>query len=146
MKKTGILLITCLTGLSFCWSCNQKTSQAQLPPAREAAAQAHLRRPQTIQLTVQKSARLSITATTNKIFAIGASIGGVDALSVVQSNLPCNAVGAILTGMGADGVQGLPNMRHNGAPTVARDEDTWVVFGMPGAALALSGAERIAPL
>ena len=57
-----------------------------------------------------------------------------------------NAVGAILTGMGADGARGLLNMRQAGARTVAQDEKTSVVFGMPAEAIKCGAAERIVPL
>jgi two-component system chemotaxis response regulator CheB len=57
-----------------------------------------------------------------------------------------NAVGAILTGMGNDGAMGLLAMRQNGAHTIAQDEETCVVFGMPKEAIAKGGAELIMPL
>jgi two-component system, chemotaxis family, protein-glutamate methylesterase/glutaminase len=57
-----------------------------------------------------------------------------------------NAVGAILTGMGADGARGLLNMRRAGARTVAQDEASCVVFGMPAEAIKCGAAERIVPL
>jgi two-component system, chemotaxis family, protein-glutamate methylesterase/glutaminase len=57
-----------------------------------------------------------------------------------------NAVGAILTGMGADGAAGLLNMRKAGARTIAQDEATSVVWGMPGEAVKLNAAERVVPL
>jgi two-component system, chemotaxis family, protein-glutamate methylesterase/glutaminase len=57
-----------------------------------------------------------------------------------------NAVGAILTGMGADGAAGLLNMRRAGARTVAQDQATSVVWGMPGEAVKLNAAEKIVPL
>ncbi|MFI5379150.1 MAG: chemotaxis response regulator protein-glutamate methylesterase [Tepidisphaerales bacterium] len=57
-----------------------------------------------------------------------------------------NAVGAILTGMGADGAKGLLNMRRAGARTVAQDEASCVVFGMPAEAIKCGAAERIVPL
>ena len=183
--------------------------------------------------------RLSMTETTNKIFAIGASTGGVQALTCVLSSLPANApgtvvvqhmpahfttsfaerlntkcamsvkeaedgdhvvsgrvliapgglhmllqrsganyfvtlkdgplvcrqkpsvevlfnsvakfaganaIGAILTGMGDDGATGLLNMRHAGAHTIAQNEESCVVFGMPKEAIARGAAERIVPL
>jgi two-component system chemotaxis response regulator CheB len=57
-----------------------------------------------------------------------------------------NAVGAILTGMGDDGATGLLSMRQAGAHTIAQDEQSCVVFGMPKEAIARGGAERIVSL
>lgn len=57
-----------------------------------------------------------------------------------------NAVGAILTGMGKDGAQGLLNMRQAGANTVAQDEKTSIVFGMPKEAIDIGAAQVIKPL
>jgi two-component system chemotaxis response regulator CheB len=57
-----------------------------------------------------------------------------------------NSVGAILTGMGKDGAQGLLNMRNAGAATVAQDEKTCIVFGMPKEAIDLGAAQVIKPL
>lgn len=57
-----------------------------------------------------------------------------------------NAVAAILTGMGDDGARGLLAMREAGARTVVQDEASSVVWGMPGAAFKLGGAEQVLPL
>ncbi len=57
-----------------------------------------------------------------------------------------NAVGAIMTGMGDDGAQGLLAMRSAGAHTVAEHESTCVVYGMPRAAVEIAAAEVIEPL
>lgn len=57
-----------------------------------------------------------------------------------------NAVGAILTGMGTDGAQGLYHMRQAGAHTVAQDESSSIVFGMPMEAIKCGAAETIVPL
>jgi two-component system chemotaxis response regulator CheB len=57
-----------------------------------------------------------------------------------------NALGIIMTGMGDDGARGLKEMRDAGARTVAQDEASCVVFGMPKEAIRLDAAERIAPL
>jgi two-component system, chemotaxis family, protein-glutamate methylesterase/glutaminase len=57
-----------------------------------------------------------------------------------------NAVGAILTGMGNDGAMGLLNMRKSGAHTVAQDEASSIVFGMPKEAINCGAAEKIVSL
>ncbi len=57
-----------------------------------------------------------------------------------------NAVGAILTGMGADGAKGLLNMRNAGAHTIAQDEASCIVFGMPMEAIKCGAAEKIVSL
>jgi len=57
-----------------------------------------------------------------------------------------NAVGVILTGMGADGAEGILEMKQNGAYTIAQDEATSVVFGMPKEAIKLGGIEKVSPL
>jgi len=57
-----------------------------------------------------------------------------------------NAVGAILTGMGNDGAQGLLAMRQAGAHTVGQDEASCVVYGMPKAAAETGAVERVVPL
>ena len=57
-----------------------------------------------------------------------------------------NAMGVIMTGMGDDGARGMEEMHQAGAFTVAQDEATSVVFGMPKEAIARGGVDRIAPL
>jgi two-component system chemotaxis response regulator CheB len=57
-----------------------------------------------------------------------------------------NALGIIMTGMGDDGARGLKEMRGAGAATVAEDESTCVVFGMPKVAIDLGAAEKVLPL
>ena len=57
-----------------------------------------------------------------------------------------NALGVIMTGMGDDGARGLKLMRDAGARTVAQDEATCVVYGMPAEAVKLGAAETEAPL
>ncbi len=56
------------------------------------------------------------------------------------------AVGVIMTGMGKDGAQGLRMMKDHGALTVAQDEDTSTVFGMPKEAIRLEAADYVVPL
>jgi two-component system chemotaxis response regulator CheB len=57
-----------------------------------------------------------------------------------------NALGVIMTGMGHDGARGLLEMHEAGARTVAQDEASCVVFGMPKEAIKLGGAEKVLPL
>ena len=57
-----------------------------------------------------------------------------------------NAVGAILTGMGADGANGMLEMKQAGARTIAQDEQSSVVFGMPARAYENGGAEKLVAL
>ena len=57
-----------------------------------------------------------------------------------------SAVGIILTGMGDDGAEGLGEMRQAGATTIAQDERTSVVFGMPGEAVRRGAAAEVLPL
>ncbi|MFO8067565.1 MAG: chemotaxis response regulator protein-glutamate methylesterase [Bacteroidales bacterium] len=57
-----------------------------------------------------------------------------------------NAIGIIMTGMGADGAHGLLEMKDAGANTVAQDEKSCVVFGMPKEAIKLTAAKQILPL
>ena len=57
-----------------------------------------------------------------------------------------NAVGVIMTGMGDDGAQGLREMKEAGAVTIAQDEASCVVFGMPREAIARSATDLVVPL
>jgi two-component system chemotaxis response regulator CheB len=57
-----------------------------------------------------------------------------------------DAVGVILTGMGGDGSEGLLEMKRAGAATIAQDEKTCVVFGMPKEAILLGAADEVLPL
>ena len=57
-----------------------------------------------------------------------------------------NSIGAILTGMGADGAEGLLRMKQAGAKTIAQDEKSCVVFGMPKEAIKMGAADKVVPL
>jgi len=57
-----------------------------------------------------------------------------------------NALGIIMTGMGDDGARGLKELHDMGARTLAQDEDSCVVFGMPKEALKLGAVDRVLPL
>jgi two-component system chemotaxis response regulator CheB len=65
--------------------------------------------------------------------------------SVAQHVGP-NAVGILLTGMGDDGARGLKEMRDRGASTIAQDEASSVVWGMPGAAVKMGAADQVLSL
>ncbi|MDH5572987.1 MAG: chemotaxis response regulator protein-glutamate methylesterase [Gammaproteobacteria bacterium] len=65
--------------------------------------------------------------------------------SVAQSAGP-NAIGIILTGMGDDGARGMQEMHEAGAITIAQDQNTSVVWGMPGEAVKLGCIDNILPL
>jgi two-component system chemotaxis response regulator CheB len=64
----------------------------------------------------------------------------------VADVIGAQAVGILLTGMGSDGAEGLLALARSGARTIAQDEATCTVFGMPRAAIALGAAGVIAPL
>jgi two-component system chemotaxis response regulator CheB len=57
-----------------------------------------------------------------------------------------NAIGVIMTGMGDDGANGLLKMKECGAKTLAQDEESCVVFGMPKEAIKLGAADTVVPL
>ena len=57
-----------------------------------------------------------------------------------------DVVGVLLTGMGSDGAKGLQAIKEAGGSTIAEDESTCVVFGMPMAAIALGCVDQVAPL
>jgi two-component system, chemotaxis family, protein-glutamate methylesterase/glutaminase len=58
----------------------------------------------------------------------------------------CDATGALLTGMGSDGAEGLLKMRRAGSRTIAQDEATCAIFGMPREAIERGAAQRVLPL
>ncbi len=71
----------------------------------------------------------------------------VDVLfSSVAEAAGSHAVGALLTGMGSDGAQGLKKMKSAGGHTIAQDEASCVVFGMPMQAIRLGAADEVVPL
>ncbi len=57
-----------------------------------------------------------------------------------------NSIGVIMTGMGDDGAKGLLEMKEVGAYTIAQDEKTCIVFGMPNEAIKLGAADKVLPL
>jgi two-component system chemotaxis response regulator CheB len=66
--------------------------------------------------------------------------------SAVKAGAGPHAAAALLTGMGADGAAGLLRLANAGAATVAQNEETCVVFGMPREAIRLDAAQHIVPL
>lgn len=66
--------------------------------------------------------------------------------SAVKAGAAPRSAAALLTGMGSDGARGLLRLREAGAWTLAQDEDTCVVYGMPREAAALGAAREVLPL
>jgi len=66
--------------------------------------------------------------------------------TTTSQNVGKNAIGVIMTGMGSDGAKGLLKMKEQGAKTIAQDEKTCVVFGMPKEAIKEGGVDIISPL
>lgn len=64
----------------------------------------------------------------------------------VAEHAGSNALGVIMTGMGKDGAQGLLNMKQRGARTIAQDEASSVVFGMPKEAIRINAADQVLSL
>lgn len=64
----------------------------------------------------------------------------------VARHAGANALGVIMTGMGNDGAAGLLEMRNAGAATLAQDEESCVVYGMPKEAVLRGGVDKIVPL
>lgn len=64
----------------------------------------------------------------------------------VANTARSRSIGVLLTGMGADGAQGMLSMRNAGAKTIAQDEQSCVVYGMPREAVKLNAVEHVLPL
>jgi two-component system chemotaxis response regulator CheB len=64
----------------------------------------------------------------------------------VAAHAGANAIGAMLTGMGKDGAQAMLELRRAGAWTIAQDEASCIVFGMPKEAIALGAVDEVLPL
>jgi two-component system chemotaxis response regulator CheB len=78
---------------------------------------------------------------------VSGHLPSVDALfHSVAKTVGANAIGILLTGMGSDGAHGLLAMAQAGAHTIAQDEATSIVFGMPRAAISLGAARVVAPI
>lgn len=124
-------------------------------PARVQLAEPDMRlRRGNVYLAPGDHRHLTIAASRNRYCVclrpgerISGHLPSVDVLfeSVAASAGP-NAAGILLTGMGADGARGLLSMARAGAITVAQDQASCTVFGMPRAAIALGAAGRVAPI
>ena len=64
----------------------------------------------------------------------------------VAENVGKNSIGVILTGMGKDGAEGLLEIKKSGGFTLAQDEATSIVFGMPKEAIALGAVDVVLPI
>jgi two-component system, chemotaxis family, protein-glutamate methylesterase/glutaminase len=64
----------------------------------------------------------------------------------VAENIGQNSIGVLLTGMGRDGAEGLLNIKNGGGFTIAQDEKTSIVFGMPKVAIELGAADLVLPI
>jgi len=74
-------------------------------------------------------------------------VPGIDVtFSSLADSVGADAIGLLLTGMGRDGAAGLKRMRERGAFTIAQDEETCAVYGMPAAAMAVGAVDRQLPL
>lgn len=71
---------------------------------------------------------------------------GTVLLDSMAADVGRDGLGVILTGMGSDGAEGMSRMRQAGAYTIAQDESTSVVYGMPAAAVALKAVNEVLPL
>lgn len=77
---------------------------------------------------------------------VSGHLPSIDVLFDSVAALEARAVGILLTGMGSDGAQGLLEIARAGGRTIAQDEASSIVFGMPRAAIALGAAQVVAPL
>jgi len=64
----------------------------------------------------------------------------------VAQNVGSNAIGVMLTGMGADGAKAMKEMKDSGAVNIVQDEASSVVWGMPGEAFKQGAADYVLPL
>lgn len=79
--------------------------------------------------------------------AVGGHRPSVDVtFQAIAAYYGSSAMGVLLTGMGADGAQGMKAIADAGGTTIAQDESSCVVFGMPKVAIALGGVQRVLPL
>jgi two-component system chemotaxis response regulator CheB len=107
-------------------------------------------RPHTVYLAPD-GRHLGVTPQATAILSSAAPVGGFRPSGTflfesVAAAFGTAAVAVILTGMGEDGVAGLRAVRAAGGRIIAQDEQTCIVFGMPGAAVAAGLADQVLPL
>jgi len=130
-----------------------KTLDAASPARVQVAAHDALLEPGNVYLAAAAeehlviSGKSALSAKLRKGDLVAGHRPSVDVLfhSVAQ-NVGAGAVGILLTGMGQDGARGLLAMHEAGAHTIAQDEATSIVFGMPRAAISLGAARVVAPI
>ncbi len=99
------------------------------------------------QLRIRKDSRTGYSVALKEEGPVNGHAPSVDvAMKSAAETVGANGIGVILTGMGADGADGLKAMRNAGARGLAQDEATSVVFGMPAEAFKRGGAERLVPI
>lgn len=99
--------------------------------------------PNDLHLFVKEKRRIELA----KTLPVGGHRPSVNVLfSSVASVYKSNAIGVILTGMGKDGVEGMKDIRDMGGQTIAQDEESCVVFGMPKVTIERVGVDKIVPL
>lgn len=98
------------------------------------------------QLRVKRSGGIYTVELSNEGLVCGHCPSVEVMMQSVARHVGSNAIGVMLTGMGRDGAGGMKAMRDAGARTVAQDEDTCVVFGMPKEAYERGGAEKLSPV
>ncbi|NND98146.1 MAG: chemotaxis response regulator protein-glutamate methylesterase [Pirellulaceae bacterium] len=99
--------------------------------------------PQDMHMGVTRSRRIRLS---DEPAIGGFRPAGTHLFSSLAENLGQNAAGVILTGMGQDGFDGLQKMHANGAPTIAQDESSCVVYGMPRVAVEGGVIDSVLPL
>ncbi len=99
------------------------------------------------QLRVRKDPRGGYSVSVTEDAPVNGHAPSVDvAMFSAAEVVGTKAIGVVLTGMGADGADGLKAMRDAGARCLAQDEATSVVFGMPAEAFKRGGAEKLVPI
>jgi two-component system chemotaxis response regulator CheB len=99
--------------------------------------------PDEVHLQVRRERRVALSSE-NPLSGHRPSVSAL--FNSVAKHYGAGAVGVLLTGMGRDGADGLYAMKQEGGYTIAQDEATSIVFGMPKEAIALEAAEEVLPL